>query len=93
MYTAEDLEKILIDEFVDNPKAFGPGHRNDDAVDLCCICRSLDIDPRKTFYDIMSKQDYVNSGPAEEAFCRVMKYADNWGKPGTTEPMRYAINY
>ena len=41
-YTKTDLEKILENDFLLNPKAFSPGHTNDDMVDSMLICFVLD---------------------------------------------------
>ena len=41
-YTAIELEAILENDFLLNPKAFSPGRTNDDMVDSMLICYVLD---------------------------------------------------
>ena len=41
-WTKEELKDILQYDFIENPKAFTNGRRNDDMVDSMCICFALD---------------------------------------------------
>jgi len=41
-YTKEELENILMNDFLLNPKAFSPGRTNDDMVDSMLICFILE---------------------------------------------------
>ena len=41
-WTKEELKDILQHDFIENPKAFTSGRRNDDMVDSMCICFALD---------------------------------------------------
>lgn len=101
-YTPEELEKILEDDFINNPYAFTSGRRNDDVVDAMCICFALN----KHFYEDVwlehevrtpSKNNEYYTMFVEDHVVRVKKWLDgkeNAGYiPGTTEIMGYAINY
>lgn len=94
-YNEADLHTILNSDFLLNPEVFKPGRRNDDAVDLCCICRCLNLDPNMVFGAIRIRHQWNTKQyqKAREHMNRVMDYYENWGTPGTMEAMQYSINY
>lgn len=94
-YNEHNLKIILEKDFMSNPNVFKPGHRNDDAVDMCCIAWCLDMDPHDALLDLARTQSWCDHdyNLAEEHVNRVMDYIPNWGKRGTMEAMDYAIDY
>lgn len=94
-YDKAELRTILDSNFLLNKDVFKPGRRNDDAVDMCCIAWCLDRDPYDVFVNIKLCHDWSHAQveAAKEHVDRVMKYLPNWGKRGTMEAMRFAINY
>ena len=94
-YSFADLEKILDEDFLNNQKAFMPGHRNDDTVNFLIICHCLDEDYRKLLSAMRVKrgwgQDELDA--VLDHVDRIEPYLEDWGLKGTTEAMAYAIDY
>ena len=94
-YTKEELEKILDEQFINNPKAFEPGRRNDDTVDCMIIAHCCGIDP----VGVVAACEQQNAWSDEkhkavmEHVQRVQPYLEGWGTFGTMEAMVYTINY
>ena len=66
-YTKEELEQILENDFLLNPKAFSPGRTNNDMVDSMLICFILDREWTELFakwmdnyVETVGKYEYVN---------------------------------
>ena len=95
VYTKEELEGILENDFICNPNVFKPGRRNDDAVDMSIICWCLGKNPIDVFDEISRKNDWsVNQyDEAREHMDRIAPYLVKWGTKGTTEAMDYSIDY
>ena len=94
-YTAGDLIVILERDFLRNPDAFSDGRRNDDAVDLCCICRALRKDPYSELDCISANHKWSADryNKALEHVDRVAPYSRSWSNPGNLDVMSHAINY
>lgn len=91
----EDIEDIVTRDFINNPKAFQPGHRNDDTVDFMILCHCGGIDPWSTMRNIAQANRWSVSQATAVAdhMKRVEPYLEEWGDHGTMEAMAYAINY
>jgi len=61
-YNKEELEHILENDFLLNPKAFSPGRTNDDMVDSMIICFALDRDWTELFAKWVENYEVVKDG-------------------------------
>lgn len=98
MVTAEELKQAvdLLQKLDTDPKFMTAGRRNDDAVDLCCACRVLRMDPEihwralvnannRTDQDLMAGLEHIK---------RVKPYAEGWGPEGNEgNALKYTIAY
>jgi hypothetical protein len=94
-YSEADLKNILDSDFILNPKAFGPGCRNDDTVNCMIICWCLGLEPIDVIGDIKVRHNWSPEQDAAvmEVVERVEPYLEGWGPRGTMASMAYAINY
>lgn len=98
----EDLLEALELGFIDDPKAFTAGRRNDDCVDAMCICHALGD---KYFYEDVWLPHAKKHGEDEAYYKRYVlphvlriddwlaNKADNGYARGDADIMDYAINY
>lgn len=98
----DDLLEILERDFIDDPKAFTAGRRNDDCVDAMCICHALGD---KYFYEDVWIPHAKKHGKDEFEYTHYVQphviRIDDWlGDKssagyvrGDFDIMDYAINY
>lgn len=74
--TNKDYSASLVSKAVDQFNAIAeeisegyyiPGYRNNFAVDLCCVCYVLNLEPEEIFIDLVEK--YTDYGSVVEDFC------------------------
>lgn len=95
MLDMEDIPEVLERDFILEPKAFGPGRRNDDTVDFMILCWCTDVEYRPLLGKIAETQGWSPQQKlaVEEVVDRVEPYLEDWGDRGTMEAMAYSINY
>lgn len=93
--TKEGLEKILYKDFILNPHCFLPGHRNEDAVDMCCVAWCLDKDPMNVLQEISDEQHWSHHefDAAKEHVDRITSYLPKWGPRGTMAVLEKSFSY
>lgn len=98
----DDLLEILERDFINDPKAFTVGRRNDDCVDAMCICHALGD---KWFYEDVWTPHAKKHGKDEHEYkahvlphvLRIDKWLGDKSSAGYArgdfDIMDYAINY
>lgn len=97
MTTAEEraTAQEVINELTSDPLFMTLGHRNNHAVNLCCACRVLGLDPIEWWKGYCEAEhiDKMHYDLALEHIKRIKPYAERWGTNGNEgDALKYMIN-
>ena len=93
----DELEEAydLLQHHTSNPSLAKPGHRNDDAVNICIACRVLGLDPENWIASLCTEAHITDPDLSLwlEHVERVLPYLGDWGPNGDEgQALIYAIN-